>query len=198
MAPGRSQVKRRNPAFFRGICAIVARVWSIGFAIVVALFWSSSAAAFEDKLALGAGPGYALSPGIEAAHGVALDLHAGIGLSETWQLRAGGTFAAHPHVADELYTTALRAEILYVIDIVDIVPFAGVGIAGMAWFGDEPLDVEPAAHLAVGAAYWLSFDWLLQLDVRAHVLPLPLADTSDERDWFYLVSTLSVVLALDR
>jgi hypothetical protein len=196
MAPGRSQVKRRNPAFFRGICAIVPRVWSIGFGFALALFWSSSAAAFEDKLALGVGPGYALSPSSEAAHGVALDAHAGIGLSETWQLRAGATFAGHPHPSEELYTAALRAEILYLIDIVDIVPFGGVGVAGMAWFGAEPLAIEPAAHLTVGAAYWLSFDWLLQLDVRGHVLPL--ADSSDQRDWLYLVSTLSVVLTLDR
>lgn len=172
------------------------RVWSIVFGFGVALFWTSSAAAFEDKLALGAGAGYALSPGIEPAHGIALDLQAGLGLSQTWQLRAGGTFGAHPHPIGELYSAALRAELLYLIDIVDIVPFAGVGIAGIALFGDDPLDVEPAAHVAVGAAYWLSFDWLLQLDVRAHVMPF--ADVDNERDWLYLVSTLSVVLALDR
>lgn len=195
MAPARSQVKPRNPAFFRGICAIVRSVWSLVLGLVTALGWSSSARAFEDKLALGAGAGYALAPEAEAAHGVAIDVQAGLGISEVWQLRAGGTFAEHPHPADELHVAALRAELVYLIDIVDIVPFGGIGLAGFALFGDEPLAIEPAAHIALGAAYWLSFDWLLQLDMRAHVLPL--AD-EPERGNFYFVSTLSVVLALDR
>jgi hypothetical protein len=47
-------------------------------------------------------------------------------------------------------------------------------------------------HLLAGAGYWLSFDWLLQLDVRAHFVP-----DAAEGNPIYLVSTLSAVFVLD-
>jgi hypothetical protein len=194
MAPGRSQVKRRNPAFFRGICAIVSRVLGIVFGFVLALFGSSSAAAFEDKLALGAGAGYAVWPGDDAAHGAALDLQTSIGLSEAWQLRAGGTFALHPHPSDDtaLNTASARAELVYLVDIVDIVPFGGLGASGIVAFRDRDSQLEPAGHVVAGVAYWLSFDWLLELDARAYLLP------GVDAHPLYFVSTLSVVVTFDR
>jgi hypothetical protein len=126
MAPARSQVKPRNSAFFRGICAIVRSVWSLVLGLVTVLGWSSSAQAFEDKLALGAGAGYAVWPGVPAAHGATLDLQAGLGLSAEWQLRGGASYALHPHVSDDLAFSAasVRAEVVYMIDIFNVVPFA--------------------------------------------------------------------------
>ena len=196
MAPGRSQVKPRNPAFFRGICAIVSRSWPSRLALLftsLAALAPSSARAFEDKIALAAGGGYAAWPGAPAPHGAALDLQAGLGLSEAWQLRAGAAYALHPSEGPTVHTAGLRAELVYMIDIVDIVPFGGVGVSGIAVFHSQEEMLEPAAHLVAGAAYWLSFDWLIELGVRAHVLPDEL-----EREPLYLVSTLSLVLALDR
>jgi len=193
MAPGITQVKPRNPAFFRGICAFVPRVWSIVFALASVLCWASSAAAFEDKLALGAGAGYAVWPGIDTPHGAVLDLQLGIGLDEAWQLRAGASTALHPSSADALHTASLRAELVYLIDIVELVPFGGLGVAGIAAFRGGESELDPAVHLVAGAAYWLSFDWLLELDVRAHFMP-----GEAERDPLYLLSTLSVVVTFDR
>ena len=154
-----------------------------------------TAHAFEDKIALGAGAGYAAWPGLPAAHGAALDVQAGVGLSEAWQLRGGASYALHPHASEDLAfsTLGLRAEVVYLIDIVDIVPFGGVGISGIGVFAEPDAQLEPAAHLVAGAAYWLSFDWLLQLDVRAHLVPGAAEDKP-----IYLVSTLSLVLTLDR
>lgn len=169
------------------------RVWSIVFGFLVALFWSSSAAAFEDKVALSAGAGYAAWPGIDEPHGVALDLQVGVGLGQVWQLRAGGSTALHPSSNEALHTPSLRAELVYLVDIVDVVPFAGLGVSGVAALGGTDDRIEPAAHVVAGAAYWLSFDWLLELDVRAHVMP----GVPDDRSPLYFVSTLSVVLTLD-
>src|SRR5688572_2186283 len=143
MAPGRSQVKPRNPAFFRGICAIVSRVWSIVLAFGAALVWASPVAAFEDKLALSVGAGYAAWPGIDAPHGAALDLQGGLGLSEAWQLRAGASYALHPSDGASLHTAGLRAELVYLIDIVELVPFAGLGVSGMAVIVDGDSELEP-------------------------------------------------------
>jgi hypothetical protein len=195
MAPARSQVKPRNPAFFRGICAIVRSVWSIVFGFVTVLGWSSTAAAFEDRLALGAGAGYAVWPGVSAAQGVALDLHAGYGLSAEWQLRGGATYALHPHATDEVSfsTLGVRAEVVYMIDIFNVVPFGGLGASGIGVLAHGDTALEPAVHVLGGAAYWVSFDWLIQLDVRAHLVP----GTVDDHP-IYLVSTLSAVLAFDR
>jgi hypothetical protein len=166
-----------------------------GLALACALTCSSTAFAFEDRLALGAGAGYAVWPGLSAAHGVALDLHAGYGLSAEWQLRGGATYAFHPHdtSAQAFSTLGVRAEIVYMVDIFNFVPFAGLGASGLGVIGHGDPAIEPAVHLLGGAAYWVSFDWLIELDVRAHVLP-GAADGSP----IYLVSTLSAVLAFDR
>ena len=169
------------------------RAYRLVFAFASVLCWASSAAAFEDKLALSAGAGYAAWPGIDAPHGVALDLQLGLGLDEVWQLRAGASTALHPSGDGALHTAALRAELVYLIDIVELVPFAGLGVSGIAAFRSGESELEPAAHVVVGAAYWLSFDWLLELDVRAHLLPAEL-----EHEPLYLISTLSLVVTFDR
>lgn len=193
MAPARSQVKPRNCAFFRGICAVVPfAAWSF-LALFTALACAAPAHAYEDKIALGLGAGYAAWPGIAAPHGAALDAQAGLGLSQAWQLRAGATYAVHPSDGGALHTAGLRGELVYLVDIVELVPFAGLGVSGLAAFHPGRDALEPAVHVVAGAAYWLSFDWLLELGVRAHLLPGEL-----EREPLYLVSTLSLVLALDR
>jgi hypothetical protein len=163
--------------------------------VACALACSSTAFAFEDRLALGAGAGYAVWPGPSAAHGIALDLHAGYGLSAEWQLRGGATYALHPHATDELAfsTLGLRAEVVYMVDIFNFVPFGGAGASGIGVFAEPEATLEPAVHLLGGFAYWVSFDWLIQLDVRAHFVP-----AAAEGNPIYLISTLSAVLAFDR
>jgi hypothetical protein len=161
--------------------------------LLLTLAHAAPARAFEDKVALAAGAGYAAWPSAPAPHGAAFDLQAGLGLSEAWQLRAGATYALHPGDGASVHTAGLRGEVVYMIDIVEVVPFGGIGVSGIAVFHPQDDAIEPAAHFVAGAAYWLAFDWLLELDVRAHFLP-----DEVERDPLYLVSTLSVVLALDR
>jgi hypothetical protein len=155
---------------------------------------ASPAAAYEDKLTLGAGAGYALAPasGV-AAHGVAFDAHAGLGLGVEWQLRGGLTYAHHPAPGAAVHLGLARAELVYLVDIVEFVPFGGLGIGARLVHsgGDSALDF--AAHAVLGVAYWISFDALLSLDVRAHVLPGRLST-----DAVYFVSALSFVWAFER
>jgi len=157
------------------------------------LGWALPAAAYEDKIALSAGVGYAAWPGIEAPHGATFDLQVGIGLSPTWQLRGGAAYALHPDHGPALPTAGLRAEAVYMVDIVELVPFAGLGISALTALRDHDAEVEPAGHFVAGVAYWLSFDWLIELDIRAHILPDEI-----ERSPLYFVSMVSLVLALDR
>jgi hypothetical protein len=167
-------------------------------AVLLSLVWglvaASSAAAYEDKITLGAGVGYALAPASAAApHGLAFDAHAGLGLGVEWQLRGALTYAHHPAERAAVHVGLARAELVYLVDIVDFVPFGGLGL-GARWIdagGSSAADF--AAHAVLGLAYWLSFDALLELDVRAHVLPDRLST-----DAVYLVSALSFVWAFER
>lgn len=162
-------------------------------AFVGATLWTSSAAAFEDKVTISAGAGYAAWPAADAPHGFALDVQGGLGLGQAWQARAGVGVGMHPASNGALQTGALRGELVYLVDIVDLVPFAGLGVSGIAAFRGGDSELEYAAHFVGGAAYWLSFDWLLELDARAYLMPGAI-----ERQPVYLIGTLSVVLALDR
>ncbi len=168
------------------------------FAIISALVWcafaTSFAAAYEDKITLGIGPGYALLPSTAVSpHGIAFDAHAGLGVTEAWQVRAGLTYAHHPGAAP-INVGILRSELLYLIDIVEIVPHAGIGIDALVLTDARTnARAELAAHAVLGAAYWLSFDSLLELQARLLVRPAQI-----ESDPLYLVTTLSFVFAFDR
>ena len=142
----------------------------------------------------GAGAGYALAPASsEGAHGIAFDLHGGLGVGVEWQLRAGLTYAYHPVKTSAAHVGLARTELVYLIDIVDIVPFGGIGVGARVIEAMRPSGVHVGPHAVLGVAYWISFDALLELDVRAHILPGRVSD-----DVVYLVSALSLVWTFDR
>jgi hypothetical protein len=155
---------------------------------------ASPAAAYEDKITLGAGAGYALAPASsEGASGIAFDLHGGLGIGVEWQLRAGLSYAYHPVETSAAHFGLARTELVYLIDIVDIVPFGGIGVGACIVDAMRPSGPVAGPHAVLGVAYWISFDALLELDVRAHLFPELASD-----DVVYLVSALSLVWAFDR
>jgi len=133
---------------------------------------ATPARAYEDQLTLGAIAGYAAvvtSSTSLPVHGAMLGIDASIGLDDTWSVRAQIAYAIHPAAAP-LHVGLFGAEIVYLMDVVEIVPFAGLGLDMLATIYENDLGADFAAHLVVGLDYLLSRELLIGLDVRPYIL----------------------------
>ncbi len=147
-----------------------------------ALLWLSApgmAHAYEDEITLGLGIGYSnlFVKDIEDAgptpeQGVALDVSGSYGLGPAWALRARATWGIHPSSVDALQLVVGSVEALYLIDVVEVVPYFGLGAGVLGVF--EGGFVAPETHAVVGADYLLSRTLALGVDVRVHLLPTEL------------------------
>lgn len=141
------------------------------------------ARAYERELSLGIEAGFAqaFGPGLPGARA---GLHASYGLDDTWTVAAQLGYSFHP--ADEpLHVGEVAAELLYVIDVVRVVPYFGVGLS---WFGTlraGELGGDGGAHLVAGGHYYLSRSWAIGLDVRGHTIFTAIEDFP-----VYLTATL--------
>jgi hypothetical protein len=148
--------------------------------------------AYEDQQTLGVGIGYANALSITLpAHGVCVDLSASSGLSATWTARARLTYAWHPDPAP-LHVGMAVAELLYVIDVLEWVPYFGAGAGVVGQVRENALTAYPSAHAVAGVDYLLSRGLALELDVRSQVLLSALRTHP-----LYLAATLAVVWLLD-
>lgn len=138
------------------------------------------------------GLGYAESVGAGGIdHGLILDVSASTGLSAEWALRGRLSYGLHP--SPELHHSAIAAaELLYVIDVVEFVPYFGAGLGAVLRTHGSGSDVAPATHVVLGVDYLWSRSMALELDARAHALL-----TAPENDPLYWGVTLSVVWLLD-
>jgi len=146
-----------------------------------------TALAYEDQIGFGLGLGYAHAVSDTApAHGALGELSVSLGLSEAWTLRGRGGYALHP--ADRpMHVVHGAADLLYVVDVIEIVPYGGLGVGGLGMARAGAFRAEPEAHLVLGADYLLSRTLAFELDTRGVVLPAAL-DTDPLR--------ISVVLGL--
>ncbi len=131
------------------------------------------ARAYEDKLTLGAQAGYGLvaANGDLPRHGALLGLEASVGLDDIWSVRGHLTYGYHPG-DDTLHVAVLGAEILYLLDVLQVVPYFGIGIDGLGTVYQGSAGVELGAHATLGVEYFLTRETLVGLDIRPHVLPL--------------------------
>lgn len=138
------------------------------------LFSASPAAAYEDRLTLGpvAGVNVLSKPNLAsvgatgALGGVALS----VGIDDVWTARFAAGAALHP--GDTAAVAVLGAgELLYTVDIVDWVPFFGVGVDTFALFAGGASRFEPGFHGVFGLDRWLSPGLIAGIDVRAILLP---------------------------
>ncbi|MEY4576864.1 MAG: hypothetical protein RL701_1567 [Pseudomonadota bacterium] len=155
------------------------------------------ACAYEDQLTLGAGIGYAFADTAAGArHGVALQLDASLGLGPSWTGRAYLGVQLHPAVADSALFTRLGAgaELLYLLDLLEFVPYAGVGLDVFAGNASEP----GTWRADFGLHPVLGIDWLLS---REFILGLSARPVFVVTDWgqqpLYLTVLVTASLALD-
>ena len=154
---------------------------------------ASPARAYEDQFTLGIGAGYAhaVSESLPR-HGALLDVAGSIGLGAVWSARARATYALHP--ADEpLHVVLLGGELLYLIDVVELVPYFGLGAAGIGRSLAGDTQVDAAAELVLGIDYLVSREITLGLEARPHLLLTEL-----DRDPLYLALSAAVIWMFDR
>lgn len=131
----------------------------------------SRALAYEDELTVDVGVGYAhaFASGAVPSSGVPLALTASVGLNDVWTLRATATYALHPG-DPTVQIGVLGAELLYIVDILEIVPYFGAGVDALASLSHGELGADFAAHLVLGADYLLSRSAYVGVDLRSYLL----------------------------
>ena len=143
---------------------------ALGIALSVAGGSSGGALAYEGQLTLGLGLGYAavVTEGLPP-HGALAQVSASVGLDDVWTVQASVSYALHPG-ADPLHVGIVGAELIYVLDVLEVVPFFGLGADAIGTVHQGRAGADAAAHAILGVDYLLSRTWLIGLDVRPYVL----------------------------
>jgi hypothetical protein len=166
--------------------------WPLGVLVALGVLGAPQpASAYEDRAALSLEAGYGViaSAAPLPNHGVVAGFGAGFGLSDVWELRVDLAYAYHP---EALHRFRGSAELIYVVDVLQVVPYVGLG-AGF-FLSADPLVIRPdfEAHAVVGFDVLLDREWTVGLAVRPILLP-----TSIEYDPFYLTITGRVSYLID-
>ena len=160
-----------------------ARIWRtfcgcLGTALV--LLNPGSTRAFEDTLAVGVDAGYAAFVDAPGRHGFGAGLDLDVGLSDMFSFRARaayGAFLNETPAARQGHFLGLQLEVIYLIDILDIVPYVGAGLTGAYRFESKKMTADNSffnggVHAALGIEYLFTRAWSLAVDVRVGWLPI--------------------------
>jgi hypothetical protein len=169
-----------------------ARLWP-GLWVLLCAAPATTARAYEDALTLGVGAGYAQAvSSTEPSHGALFDLTGSTGLSSAWSVRGRLSYAFYPDDPG-LHAGWAGAELLYMVDIVALVPYVGAGLDGIGRARHGDLDFDAGAHLVAGLDYLVSRELALGLDARSHLLV-----TALKRDPLYFAFSLSATWIFER
>ncbi|MBK8169046.1 MAG: hypothetical protein IPK60_01725 [Sandaracinaceae bacterium] len=136
---------------------------ALGCALPLAI--ASPALAYEGQMTLEIGAGYAAASGAEmATNGIAAEVLVSYGLNDILTLRAFGAYALHPS-ADQLVTGG--ADLIYMIDILTIVPYLGVGLDSVSRVNSDGLGgTALGVHATFGLDYLLSRSLYIGIEAR--------------------------------
>jgi hypothetical protein len=123
---------------------------------------SAPACAYEDQLSLGVGAGYAYAARQGGPHhGAAFDLEASLGLGATWSARGTLGYSLHPS-DNSLSHLQLGAEVVYQIDVLELVPNIGLGLDVL---GSRSHERPHDTRVDLGAHPVLGVDWLVRREL---------------------------------
>ncbi|MET0287890.1 MAG: hypothetical protein ABW352_25600 [Polyangiales bacterium] len=158
---------RDRKRFGTGI-AIASLLWLVGL---------GQARAYDEQWSLDGALGYALLARDDGptSQGASVDLGASWGVSDSIVLRGtlGYALLAHATRRETVYEHLgrLRAEGLYLLDVLKLVPFLGVGLTlSTAQHGAQEIPLRPGVHLLLGLDYLASRTWSAGIDVRSGIL----------------------------
>ena len=136
----------------------------LGLLLATAL--PGSAFAYEDQLSVGTGAGYAYATQTGSSdHGAYFHLEASLGVSSTWSVRGVLGYGEHP-ATPRLSQGILGVEALYMVDVLELVPYTGLGVDGLASFGALDPRIAIGAHPVIGIDWLLGRSFLLGLSAR--------------------------------
>ena len=170
-------------------------------ALLALLCWAAlpaPARAYEDQVLLGLDIGYAraLANDDLPANGLLSGLSVDIGIGDAWAIRCRAAYAFHPG-GRPLHLGLAGAEVVYLLDILELVPFFGLGVDGiLTQREDDGTGVDLALHAVLGLDWLVTREWVVGLDIRAYALPFSLADQGV--DPVYLGAGLRLGYVFDR
>lgn len=164
-------------SFLLGVGAEEPRAWLLRMVAVVAcLLTSGSARAYDEQVSLDLALGYALTVKDDvSAQGESIDVGASLGLSDAVVVRGALGYATlfESHFGERRvsHLGRLRVEGLYLLDVLEVVPFFGLGLT-LTNNPDESasLPMRPGGHLLLGVDYLATREWVVGLDVRSALL----------------------------
>jgi hypothetical protein len=165
-------------------------LWLAG--IAGTLLAAAPARAYEDQASLGLSLGYtnAVSERLPA-HGAIASLEASLGLDDIWTVRVALGFAHHPDSAP-MSTFLGSAELLYLVDVFELVPYFGLGVDGLGSLRRDVFGVDFAAHPVFG------LDWLPERNLVFGLALRPIfLVTALDRDPVYFTFSVSGSLLFD-
>ena len=163
--------------------------------VAVGLLVARPADALEEKATVELGVGYAGIPGNDNLpnHGLQFSALGGWGWRGPWTLR--GALSYSYHFDDQpLHVGIATAEVLYALEIVRCVPFAGLGVDGLLTVRDGNVGGDFGLSAVLGVDFLATPRWLVGLDVRGIWIP---TKVSSDLDPFYLSATLRAGLIFD-
>jgi hypothetical protein len=141
------------------------KVAAIGL-FLVTICMPSNAAAYDNQITLGGDFGFAERFADKGPHhGGMFSLVSSVGLDDIWTVRGRFSYSVHEG-PDLLSAFFLSAELLYLVDIFEFVPFFGGGPDGVATLYKGKAEVDAALHAVVGVDYLFSRKVIVGLEVR--------------------------------
>lgn len=191
--------RARDPCYEPRVSRPARALAALGLALGALASAPSPAAAYEDQATLFVDLGYASALGNDALspHGVIGGVGGSWGINDAWTLRGRLAWAGHPR---DLQVGIVGVEVFYMLDILKLVPFAGLGVDGVGALSDDGTGTtfRPtfAVHAVVGLDWLIDRRFILGLDIRPHLLPLGFDD--DALPPFYLSASLRLSIVFDR
>ncbi len=99
------------------------------------------------------------------AHGLLLDATFSVGLSDIWTARARASYGHH-FGAEPLTVLFGSTDLLYLVDVLEWVPYFGVGLDGIGMLHAGDTAFELGAHPVLGLDWLLSREHTLGLELR--------------------------------
>lgn len=132
--------------------------------------------AYEDQLTLGPALGYAHATDTALPHpGASAGVEASLGLGVAWSVRAAASYSLHPGDVN-LHHATLGIELVYIVDVLEFVPYAGVGVDGLGHWTSAR---HAAFEADVGVHPVIGIDWLLSRELGLGLCARPIIALTD-------------------